>query len=279
MNLGEAGEKLRSATVRVMSGPNSSGSGVVWDASGIIVTNAHVVQSADLTIELRDGRKAGARLDRRDVRRDLAILRIDIDLLEPARAADSNQIRVGEFVIASGNPFGLTGALSAGVIHGIGPVPEIGNRDFIQTTARLAPGNSGGPLANAAGEVIGINAMILSGGLGLAIPSNAVRRLLSSGTPAELGVTVRPVRIPGADPGIAWLVLAVAPGSPADYASLRIGDVLIGSGGRRFATSDDLYEALASGPLLTLEFLRGGDSKRRKATARLHTQMRNEAAA
>jgi S1-C subfamily serine protease len=112
----------------------------------------------------------------------------------------------------------------------------MGNHEFIHTTARLAPGSSGG--------------------LGLAIPSSAVARLLTAGSPVELGVTVRPVRIPGPDPGIAWLVLGVTLGSPADYASLRIGDVLIGSGGRRFTISGDLQDAL-------------GDPKQREVTVRL----------
>ncbi len=110
MSIGETGERLRRATVQVRSGPGASGSGVVWDASGTIVTNAHVVRSGDLTIELWDGRIAKARLGGRDVRRDLAILhvekRIDIGLLEPARAGDSDRLRVGELVIAVGNPFG-----------------------------------------------------------------------------------------------------------------------------------------------------------------------------
>jgi serine protease Do len=293
MSIGETGERLRRSTVQVRSGPGASGSGVLWDASGTIVTNAHVVRSGDLTIELWDGRIAKARLGGRDVRRDLAILhvekRIGIGLLEPARAGDSDRIRVGELVIAVGNPFGFTGALSTGVVHGICPVRGIGGQAFIQTTARLAPGNSGGPLANAAGDVIGINTMLVSsgvlssgiasGGLGLAVPANAVRRLLTAGSPVELGVTVRPVRIPGPDRGIAWVVLGVAPGSPADYASLRVGDALIGSGGKRFSTSDDLYEALDSDRLLTLQFLRGGDPKRREVTVRLDRGLNLGAAA
>jgi len=113
--------------------------------------------------------------------------------------------------------------------------------------------------------------MIISGGLGLAVPSNAVHRLLASPQPFELGVSLRPVRIHGPAPGIALLVLEIAEGSAAEYASLRVGDSLIGSGGKRFASIDDLRDALdgATGEHLTLQFLRGGDTKHREAVIRV----------
>jgi serine protease Do len=285
MGIGEVGEKLRRSTVVVTNGAKNgsprgrqagAGSGIVWDASGLIVTNAHVIDSADITIELWDGHSTRAVLDRRDLGRDLAILRVDSARLEPARHLDSRRIRVGELVIAVGNPLGFVGALSTGVVYGFGPA-DIGSRrgssgrEFIQTTARLAPGNSGGPLADAEGNVIGVNAAVASGGLGLAVPASAVRRLLADGPPAELGVTLRPVRIPGPGGGIALLVLSTAVGGPADYASLRIGDVLTGVNGKRFTSVDDLRESLdrTRGALLTLQFIRGGDGRRREVTVRL----------
>ena len=123
---------------------------MIWDSSGAIVTNAHVVRSDDITIELWDGRTTPARLDRRDAWRDLAILRIETGRLEAAAFGDSSRVRAGELVIAVGNPMGFTGALSTGIVHGVGPVPGMGGQSFIQTTVRLAPGNSGGPLADAA---------------------------------------------------------------------------------------------------------------------------------
>src|SRR5579863_1975033 len=271
MGIGEVGERLRRSTVHVRSGQSGSGSGVIWEASGTIVTNAHVVRSGDLTVELWDGRTARARLDRRDTRRDLAILRTEASRLEPAPSGDSRPIRVGEVVIAVGNPLGFTGALSTGVVHGIGAVQGMGSHEFIQTTVRLAPGNSGGPLADAEGNVIGINTAIVPGGLGLAIPATAVRRLLTINPPMELGVTIRPVRIPQPHNGIALLVLAVAAGSPAEYGSLRPGDLLIGAGGQRFASVDDLQESLdnGSGRPLKIQFLRGGHPRQREATVRL----------
>jgi len=271
MGIGEAGEKLRRCTVQVRNGRSSSGSGIIWDSSGAIVTNAHVVRSGDITIELWDGRAAPARLDRRDDWRDLAILRVETGGLEPATFRDSSRVRAGELVIAVGNPMGFTGALSTGIIHGVGPVPGMGGQPFIQTTVRLAPGNSGGPLADAGGGVIGINAAIVSGGLGLAVPVNAVRRLLTAGPPAELGVAVRPVRIPGQNGGIALLVLNVAAGSAADYVSLRQGDLLVAAEGRSFESAEDLREALdrSTGKSVTIQFLRGGQTKKREVTIRL----------
>jgi serine protease Do len=274
MGIGEIGERLRRSTVHVRSGRSGSGSGVIWDASGIIVTNAHVVRGGDLAVELWDGRTARARLDRRDLRRDLAILRIDAGSVEPVQSRDSGRVRIGEFVVAIGNPLGFTGALSTGVVHGVGPVDiggAIGGQEFIQTTVRLAPGNSGGPLADSDGSVIGINTAIVFGGPCLAVPATAVRRLLTNGPPVELGVTVRPFRIPEANGGIALLVLDVAADSPADYASLRAGDLLVGAGCRRFVAVDDLRESLdrAGGGLVTIQFLRGDLSRKREATVRL----------
>jgi serine protease Do len=263
--------------VQVRSGESGSASGVIWDDSGVIVTNAHVARSSDLTIELWDGRSAQARLDRRDVRRDLAILRVAARRLEAAHPGDSSRVHVGEIVIAVGNPLGFVGALSTGVVHALGPIAGIGgqgigSQEFIQTTARLAPGNSGGPLADAGGNVIGINTAVVSGGLGIAIPANAVGRLLTADhPPVELGVTVRPVRIPGPDRGIALLVLDIAKGSPADYASLRVGDFLIGAAGRRFASVDDLRDCLdhADNRCVTIQFLRGGQTMKREVTVRV----------
>ena len=230
----------------------------------MIVTNAHVARSGDLTVEFWDGRAARASLFKRDVRRDLAILRCDATSSEPARHDDTRRPRVGEFVIAVGNPLGFIGALSTGVIHGVG-------LDFVQTTARLAPGNSGGPLADARGFVIGINTAVSSVGLGLAVPASAVNRLLTAGAQGELGITVRPVRIQSPGRGIGLSVLGVAAGSPAEYASLRIGDLLVGVDGRRFASVDDLQMALDGWETrpMSIQFLRGGDSRQREVTIRV----------
>jgi serine protease Do len=242
----------------------------------MIVTNAHVAGvdelAGELTVEFWDGRTAQARLDRRDLRRDLAILRVPpASKLEPAAAGDSGRIRVGELVIAVGNPLGFIGALSTGVVHAVGPFPGLGRHEFIQTTARLAPGNSGGPLADASGNIIGINTAVVSGGLGLAVPGNAITRLLSLGPPSGLGVTIRPVRIRGPVGSIALLVLSISAGGAADYASLRAGDLLTGADGKRFTSVDDLQDAMdrAQGRIVTIQFLRGNDARKREATVQV----------
>ena len=269
MGIGEIGERLRRSTVLIRGGRSDSGSGIIWDGAGrdgagAIVTNAHVARSGDLTIEFWDGRAAKANLFKRDLRRDLAILRCDAAGSEPASHDDTRSLRAGEFVIAVGNPLGFIGALSTGVIHGV-------DRDFIQTTARLAPGNSGGPLADARGFVIGINTAVSSAGLGLAVPASAVDRLLTAAAPVELGVTVRPLRIRMPGIGIGLLVLVVAAGSPAEYASLRIGDLLVGVDGRRFTSVGDLQTALDRWETrpMSIQFLRGGDSRQREVTIRV----------
>ncbi len=267
---GQIGEALRRSTVQVKSGRRSVGSGIIWDSSGVVVTNSHVARGPELRIELWDGREIPARVSSRDVRRDLATLGAQAGRLESIRAGDSSQLRPGELVVAVGNPLGFIGALSTGVVHAVGPCRGLGPAVWVQTDVRLAPGNSGGPLAGANGLVVGVNAMVTSGGLGLAVPSNTVADFLAHGASGWLGVTVRPVSLPDRSaPGL--LVLEVAEGSPAEAASLRTGDVLIGAGGQMFRSPDDLSLAIerAGRGLLTLEFLRGDRMRVREVAVRL----------
>jgi serine protease Do len=175
--LARVGEKISQSTVQILDGRRGAGSGVVWRAGGWIITNAHVVRTPRAKIHLPDGRKFDAQLVARDPERDLAALRADEFDLPIAEIGASTELRVGQLVIAVGCPYGLRGAVSAGVVHAIGTVAAIGDRQWIQADLELAPGNSGGPLADANGRVIGINAMI-AGGLGLAIPSYDVEQFL-----------------------------------------------------------------------------------------------------
>lgn len=145
------------------------GAGVVWHPDGLILTNAHVAHR-DVTVVLADGRSWSARLVARDPQRDLAALVVDASGLPAARIGDSGALRVGELVLAVGNPLGLVRALSAGLVHAVGP-------RAIHADLRLAPGNSGGPLADARGHVVGLNAMIV-GGLAVAVPSREARRFV-----------------------------------------------------------------------------------------------------
>ncbi len=266
---GEIGESLRRSTVQVLDGPRSGGSGVIWNDRGLIVTNAHVARRSKLIVELYDGRRYTAQLGSRDPRRDLASLTIDARQLSAASIGDSSRLRPGELVIAVGNPLGFTGALSTGVIHATGTLPGLGHRDWIQASIRLAPGNSGGPLADALGRVVGINTM-LAGGLALAVPVNTVTSFLRQGPSVELGVVLRPVRLPSRQ-SMGLLVLEVSPGSPAAFASLQTGDVLLGANDQKFSTPDDLSAAIDrnAGGTLSIRFARGDLSRDREVAVQL----------
>jgi serine protease Do len=235
-----------------------------------VITNAHVIRGSRVSVETWDGRELAASVAALDARRDLAHIKVGT-LLDAPSYRDSSDVTAGELAIAVGNPMGFTGAVSTGVVHGVGPLPGFGRRPWVQADLRLAPGNSGGPLADARGRVIGINTMVANG-LGLAVPSALAAAFMAAGaSPPRLGVTVRPVAVRDAR-GIAagLLVLDVERGSPAEGASLMPGDILIGAGGRSFETMDDLPEAIeqANG-VLGLRFLRGVRAGVRETVARL----------
>jgi serine protease Do len=170
-------ERVRRVTVEVRGAGRGHGSGVIWGREGQIVTNAHVARGRP-TVVLSDGRVFEAHVVAWDPARDLAALRIGARELPAAEIGDSDALRVGELVFAVGSPFGLRGALSTGMVHAVPRGGPDGSR-FIRADLRLAPGNSGGPLADARGRVVGINAMI-HGGLALAIPSNVVEGFLGA---------------------------------------------------------------------------------------------------
>ena len=262
---GEAAERLRRSTVHISSGGRGHGSGIIIKSDGTIVTNEHVARFGRLGVTLWDGRSFPAQIAARDPLRDLAMLRLAVSDLPAAALGDSSQLRVGELVIAIGNPLGFMGALTAGVVHAVGPLPGLGPRKWIQAGVRLAPGNSGGPLADASGNVVGVNTMV-AGRLGLAVPSNEVRRLLSGESPYPIGVTLRPVRATaeGAE-RLGLMILEVLPDSAASRASLLPGDILVGADGRFFSALEDLEDALQGSAerVLRLQFVRGDPSKLR----------------
>jgi len=160
--IAEIAEPLRRSTVQILN-RGGGGSGIVWDREGLIVTNSHVVRSDEAYLIDAQSQRFRARVIRRDRERDLALLETN-RTLEPASIGDSGLLRTGQIVIAIGNPMGVPGAVVFGMVHATG-----GN--WIQADIRLAPGNSGGLLADAEGRVVGVNTMIYRG-LGLAIPSN-----------------------------------------------------------------------------------------------------------
>jgi serine protease Do len=241
---GEIAERLRRSTVQVFPGlpERGGGSGVIWRADGTVLTNAHVARTGTAQIELWTGERLPARLVSRDTRRDLALLKTEGASFEAAPAGDSSAVRPGEFVLAIGSPLGFAGAISRGVVHSTGPISGMGRFPWIRAGVQLAPGNSGGPLANARGEVIGVNTAIFHG-LGLAIPSNAAADFMARGPRPSLGVTLSPETN-------GLRVMQIEPEGPAARAALKEGDLLIGS-------FDDLCDALESGrDVLTLKFLR-----------------------
>jgi serine protease Do len=281
---GEIAEKLRRSTVFVYAGPRGNGSGVIWSADGAIVTNAHVARASPLRVQLWDGREFAATVASRDTTRDLAELRISAANLPAAAVADSSQVRPGELAIAIGNPLGFVGALTTGVVHAVGPLRRLGSASWVQADVRLAPGNSGGPLADALGRVIGINTMV-AGRLALAIPSNSVTHFLAA-DPIDtwLGVSVAPVRVPrpGArSKSFGLVVMEVEQESPAANASLLPGDILLGTDEKSFASPGDLAAALqGSGPrLLRLAFLRDDYERFRRVTVQLGAPRNSRSAA
>jgi len=158
---------VRRITVEVIGNDTALGSGVSWPG-GHVITNAHVVRHARVAVRSVDGRQLQARLLVRDAEADLALLSLDAADLPTATVADAARVRIGSLVVAVGHPLGMRGALSAGIVHAIAPVVR-GGAPWIHADVRLAPGNSGGPLADVSGAIVGVNAMIV-GGLALAVP-------------------------------------------------------------------------------------------------------------
>jgi serine protease Do len=232
-------DRLRDAVVMVSGQRHGAGSGTIWQPDGLIVTNNHVAPEARAQVTLRDGRTFAGEVIARDPENDLAALRIVADNLPAVEVRDSDSVRVGEVVVAVGNPWGQRGAVSSGIVFskngasldGLGTLGKA-----IRADVALAPGNSGGPLADSDGRVIGINAMIV-GGMAVAVPSNTVMELLSSGAhePGIIGIVGQPVAVPAAfdsADGAGLIITTINEGSPAEEAGLIPGDVLLAVGDR-----------------------------------------------
>jgi serine protease Do len=269
---GEIAENLRRSTVQVRSGRRAHGSGIIVKSEGVIVTNAHVAASSPIEVQLWDGTCSEAELWARDRVRDVAILRMSQSGLPAARFADSDQLRIGELVMAIGNPLGFVGALTTGVVHAVGRVPGLGPLRWIQTDVGLAPGSSGGPLADARGRVVGINTM-LARGVGLAVPSNSVSRLLKGErSKAPLGIVTRPVELTlGGRAQLGLMILEINENSAAQAASLMLGDILVGADGQALDSIEDLERVLEGfgERVVRLQFLRGDRAHVRTVAVRL----------
>jgi serine protease Do len=265
-------EEAQKSVVQVRSGGRGIGAGVIWPGDGLILTNHHVVAGRrrrrdKVRLSLRDGRMLDARVVKNDRSLDLALLRLEgkFEDLPVAPVGDSDALRVGELVYAIGHPWGSVGAVSAGIVGGMGELrgPRRGSSArYVRSDVALAPGNSGGPLLNARGEVVAINAMIF-GQMALSIPSNAADAWVAGERRPRLGIGVLPVEVPASlrrEAGTAGLVIAaVETGGAADRAGLLVGDVLLTAAGERLAESGVLSEAVArAGDGVSLRVMRGG---------------------
>ena len=255
------------------------GSGVIIDASGIIVTNDHVIRGASaIHVVLADGRQLEAEVIGSDADNDLAVLRVASRTpLPAAKLGTSSDLMIGETVIAIGSPFGLSKTVTAGVVSATGRTFKAEGRtynDFVQTDAAINPGNSGGPLLNVEGVIVGINTAIFASaqGIGFAIPADKVRRIVDELTrfgkvrPAWVGLRVEDLTPPQAarlrwDRTYGAVVQDVEKGSPAESAGLRPGDVVAELGGSRISDAEDFdvrvrgYPARAA---FTLQVFRDG---------------------
>ncbi len=267
-------ERAGPAVVRV--GPSrgggrprhGTGSGVVITPDGYVLTNHHVVQGTrQVEVGLQDGRMLAALRVGEDPHTDLALLRVPVDGLPAAELGDSARLRVGQLVVAIGNPLGFSTTVTAGVVSALGRTlySQTGRliENVIQTDAALNPGNSGGPLVDAWGRVVGINTAVIAGAQGLcfAIPVNTARwvasELLLHGRVrrAYLGVAAEPVVVDrraavahGLESTHAARLVHVEPGAAADRAGLRAGDVVVRAGGRAVHGPEDLQLAVGQHP-------------------------------
>jgi serine protease Do len=207
-----------------------------------------------------------------DARRDLALLAAPGLNAPLVSLGDSNTLKPGTPVVAIGNPLGFVGAVSSGIVHSVGRLRSNApsGLDWILADLQLAPGNSGGPLADFQGQVVGINTMIAAGGLAFAVPSRAVQRFFKAAPEQpNLGVVIRSVELPAKGPGM--LVLELVSGGAAEAASLLPGDILIVANGNRLRHPEDLMTAIedATDGLLRFEFRRGGRDALRYVTAQM----------
>ena len=260
----------------------SAGSGVIVDAdNGYIITNHHVVAGADvIQISTIDGEVFDAEIVGSDAATDIAIISVDAEGLVDMPIGDSESVRVGDFVLAIGNPFGLSHTVTSGIVSALGRtgISRDGYEDFIQTDASINPGNSGGALVNLRGELVGINSAIISRtggnvGIGFAVPTeianSIMRQILDFGEVRRglLGVSIAPVdaevaKALNASVDRGALITRVEPGSAAEEAGLQVDDIIIGVNEKEIANHADLRNTIGlmrSGDSVDIEYVRGDD--------------------
>lgn len=276
---------------------NALGSGWVFDSNGHVITNQHVVDNNnEVEVDFASGYKAHGTVVGTSSDADIAVIKVDApaDQIHPLAIGDSSKLQVGETVIAIGNPFGLNGTMTVGIVSALGRTqpstqsPEGGffsNADIIQTDAAINPGNSGGPLFNMAGEVVGVNQSILTenvnqttgtasnSGVGFSISINLVKRVAQGliqsgkyefpylGISSRSDLTLAEIEKLGLNSYIGAYVISVTPGGPADKAGVKEGDLIVGVDGLPVQTFDSLLSYLLTnkspGDTVTLTVLRG----------------------
>ena len=262
----------------------AAGSGVIVDAQqGYVLTNHHVIQGAEqVIVTLKDRRQFRARFVGSDPGTDVAVLQIEPRSLSALRFGDSDQLHVGDYVLAVGNPFGIGQTVTSGIVSALGRsglTPE-GYEDFIQTDASINPGNSGGALVNLRGELIGINTAIVapSGGnvgIGFAVPSNMARAVFTQIVKfgevrrGRLGIEMADItpeiaKLLGVSTLEGVVIAGVQPGSPAEKAGLRERDIVLAVNGRPLVSAAELRARLGLTPVgedVELRILRGGEMR------------------
>lgn len=273
----------------------SLGSGFVIDADGVVITNNHVIEGADkIEVTFTDGTTLPATVAGTDPKTDIAVLRVKSDKKLPfVELGDSNTARVGDWVVAIGNPFGLGGSVTAGIVSALNRDIHAGNYDdFIQTDAAINRGNSGGPLFDMSGRVVGVNSAIISPsgasvGIGFAVPTSTVKPIVAQ--ILKYGETRRGwlgVRIQSVTPEIAEslglgrargaLIAGVNPDGPADEAGIEPGDIILAFDGKNISTMRDLPRVVAEaeiGATVDVQLFRNGDTLTREVeVARLEDE-------
>jgi len=267
-----------------------AGSGVIVDAgNGYILTNHHVVESADeILVSLVDGRELEAELVGSDAATDIAVIKVESEDLTEMPIGDSEDVKVGDFVIAIGSPYGLNHTVTSGIVSALGRtgISRDGYEDFIQTDASINPGNSGGALVNMSGELIGINSVIISRsggnvGIGFAVPteiaSSIMGQILDFGEIRRglLGVNIQTIDVEAAetldiDVDGGALVTRVFPESAAEKAGLQVGDIIVGVNDKKVTSAAELRNTiglLRSGDNVGIRYLR--DNKSQSTSAEL----------
>ncbi|MGB5346323.1 MAG: DegQ family serine endoprotease [Woeseia sp.] len=267
----------------------SAGSGVIVDAkNGYILTNHHVVDGADrIQISLYNEDTLDAEVVGSDAATDIAVLKVDSKQLIEIPIGDSDRVRVGDFVIAIGNPFGLGHTVTSGIVSALGRsgISRSGYEDFIQTDASINPGNSGGALVNMNGELVGINSAIISRsggnvGIGFAVPSqiarSIMRQLVDFGEVRRglLGVTIQTIdedgaKALGAEVTRGALISEITPGSAAEDAGLKVDDIIVRVDDKKISNSRELANAIGlkgSGEIVEIEYVRDGRKRDVEAT-------------